>query len=76
MLGKIFHPTMEASAARELDENMLMVCAGVLHDLGWMTQQGMFDAAVERLRWLAENKQEAFLKACSTGLAACLDAKR
>lgn len=65
---KLFHPTMLDSTITELDADMLEKCALFLHDLGWLTQQGMFDGAVERLRWWAENKPDVFLKDCATRL--------
>ena len=75
-MEKLFHPTMKESTTTELDPNMLEKCALFLHDLGWLTQQGMFDSAVERLRWWVENKPEVFLMACATGLTVCLDSQR
>lgn len=73
-MEKVFHPTIKSSTVTEMNGNMLSICAGMLHDLGWLTQQGMFEEAVERLRWLAENKPEAFLMGCATGLTAVLGA--
>lgn len=49
---------------------MLEIAALFLHDLGWLTQQGNFDEAIERLRWWKENEPEAFLKALGNGFAA------
>lgn len=73
MTGKILHPTIHESVVNEIDTDMLEKCALFLHDLGWLTQQGMFDDAVDRLRWWAESKPEVFLTACATGLTVCLD---
>lgn len=72
MPEKLFHPTMENSTVEELDSEMLEKCAMFLHDLGWLTQQGMFDDAVDRLRWWAENAPEVFLRSCSNGLSVIL----
>lgn len=76
MTQKLFHPIIENSVVDDLDAEMLGISAMFLHDLGWLTQQGMFDEAVERLRFWAENAPEAFLMACSNGLSAILRAKQ
>lgn len=76
MADKLFHPVIHESVVTEVDTDMLEKCAMFLHDLGWLTQQGMFDCAVERLRWWAENKPEEFLKACATGLTLCLGTQK
>lgn len=74
MAEKVFHPTMEGSTVKELDHEMLGMCALFLHDLGWPTQQGMFDVSVERLRWWVENAPDVFFTACANGLTLILDA--
>lgn len=76
MENKLFHPTMQESMVSQINPDMLELCALILHDLGWPTQQGMVDKSVERLRWWVENKPEVFLKACATGLTVCLHAQK
>lgn len=73
-MEKVFHPTMETSKVSEIDPEMLWKCALFLHDLGWPTQQGMFDLSVKRLRWWVENSPDVFIMACATGLTVILDA--
>lgn len=73
-MKKLFHPTISNSTTEEISPETLELCAQFLHDLGWPTQQGMFDTSVERIRWWAENKPEDFLTACSTGLTVILRA--
>ena len=75
-MEKLFHPTIEGSKLCEPVPDVLEMAEIILHDLGWLTQQGLFDEAVARLRWLAENEPEGFLKACATGLKVCLDAQK
>ena len=38
---KLFHPTMEKSTVEEIDPEALDFSTWILHDLGWLTQQGM-----------------------------------
>lgn len=76
MTEKIFHATIENSTVEKLDPKELEFSAWILHDLGWLTQQGMLDEALSRIKWYAELDREAFLKACSNGLTAILDVLR
>lgn len=76
MAEKIFHATMESSTVETLDPKALEFSAWILHDLGWLTQQGMLEEALSRIKWYAELNQEAFLKACSNGLTVILNALR
>lgn len=76
MEKKLFHPTMKKSTVETLDPKALDFSAWILHDLGWLTQQGMLEEALNRIKWYAELNPEAFLKACSNGLTAVLDALR
>lgn len=76
MTEKIFHPAMAKSTVEKLDPEALEFSAWILHDLGWLTQQGMLEEAMSRIKWYAELNQEAFLKACSNGLTVILDALR
>lgn len=76
MTEKIFHATIGNSTVEKLDPAALDFAAWILHDLGWLTQQGMLEEAMSRIKWYAELNQEAFLKACSNGLTAVLDALR
>ena len=71
---KVFHPTIKDSRVQKLDPKQLELCARHLHDLGWLTQQGMFDRAVERLRWWVEKYPEDFVTSCANGLTLILDA--
>lgn len=73
---KLFHPTMKKSTVEKLDPDALEFSAWILHDLGWLTQQGMLEEALSRIKWYAELNQEAFLKACSNGLTVILNALR
>ena len=73
---KLFHPTMKKSTVEKLDPGALEFSAWILHDLGWLTQQGMLEEAMSRIKWYAELNQEAFLKACSNGLTVILNALR
>jgi hypothetical protein len=68
---KLFHPTIECSKLCEPVPDGVEMAEIILHDLGWLTQQGLFEEAVARLRWLAENKKTAFLRGCATGLSVC-----
>lgn len=74
MEEKLFHPTRGTSTVETLDREALDFSAWILHDLGWLTQQGMLEEALSRIKWYAELDQEAFLKACSNGLTAILNA--
>ena len=67
---KLFHPTMEKSTVEEIDLEALDFSTWILHDLGWLTQQGIGNAeeALSRIQYYAELDQEAFLKACANGL--------
>ena len=76
MAEKIFHATMESSTVETLDPKALEFSAWILHDLGWLTQQGMLEEALSRIKWYADLNQEAFLKACSNGLTVILNALR
>ena len=76
MTEKIFHATIGNSTVEKLDPDALEFSAWILHDLGWLTQQGMLEEAMSRIKWYAELNQEAFLKACANGLTAVLDALR
>lgn len=73
---KLFHPTMVKSTVEKLDPDALEFSAWILHDLGWLTQQGMLDEALSRIKWYAELDREAFLKSCSNGLTVILNALR
>lgn len=73
MTEKIFHATIENSTVEKLDPEALDFSAWILHDLGWLTQQGMVDEALSRIKWYAELDREAFLKFCANGLTAILD---
>lgn len=73
MAEKIFHATMESSTVETLDPNALDFSAWILHDLGWLTQQGMLEEALNRIEYYAELDREAFLKACSNGLTVILN---
>lgn len=76
MMEKIFHATIGNSTVEKLDPEALEFSAWILHDLGWLTQQGMLEEAMSRIKWYAELNQEAFLKSCANGLTAVLDALR
>lgn len=73
---KLFHPTMEKSTVEEIDLEALDFSAWILHDLGWLTQQGMLEEALSRIKHYAELDEEAFLKACANGLTVIRDALR
>lgn len=76
MAEKIFHATIKNSTVEKLDPEALEFSAWILHDLGWLTQQGMLEEAMSRIKWYAELDQEAFLKACSNGLTVILNGHR
>lgn len=76
MTEKIFHATIENSTVEKLDPEALEFSAWILHDLGWLTQQGMLEEALSRIKWYAELNPEAFLKACSNGLTVILNGHR
>lgn len=76
MTEKIFHATIGNSTVEKLDPEALDFSAWILHDLGWLTQQGMLEEALNRIKWYAELNQEAFLKACSNGLTVILNGHR
>lgn len=76
MKEKLFHPTMGKSTVETLDREALEFSAWILHDLGWLTQQGMLEKALSRIEWYVELDQEAFLKACANGLTVILNALR
>lgn len=73
---KLFHPTMVKSTVEEIDEEALDFSTWILHDLGWLTQQGMLEEALSRIQYYAEIDPEAFLKACANGLTVILNALR
>lgn len=73
---KLFHPTMVKSTVEKLDPEALEFSAWILHDLGWLTQQGMVDEALSQIEWYAKLDQEAFIKACANGLTVILNALR
>lgn len=73
---KLFHPTMEKSTVEEIDLEALDFSTWILHDLGWLTQQGMLEDALSRIKYYAELDEEAFLKACANGLTVILNALR
>ena len=74
--NKLFHPTMATSTVEEIDLEALDFSTWILHDLGWLTQQGMLEEALSRIQYYAELDQEAFLKACANGLTVILNALR
>lgn len=76
MMEKIFHATIGNSTVEKLDPEALEFSAWILHDLGWLTQQGMLEKALSRIKWYAELDQKEFIKACANGLTAVLDALR
>ena len=76
MTEKIFHATIENSTVEKLDPEALEFSAWILHDLGWLTQQGMLEEAMSRIKWYANLDQKEFIKACANGLTAVLDALR
>lgn len=73
---KLFHPTMAKSTVEEIDVEALDFSTWILHDLGWLTQQGMLEEALSRIQYYAELDPEAFLKACANGLTVILNALR
>lgn len=73
---KLFHPTIEGSKLCEPDSEALDMAEWILHSTGWLTQQGMFEEAVDRLRWLHDKMPDAFLKGCATGLSVCRNIRR
>lgn len=73
---KLFHPTIEGSKLCEPDSEALDMAEWILHSIGWLTQQGMFEEAVDRLRWLHNQMPDAFLKGCATGLSVCRNTRR
>lgn len=76
MTEKLFHPTMAKSTVEKLDPEALEFSAWILHDLGWLTQQGMLEEALSQIEWYAKLDQKEFIKACANGLTAVLDALR
>lgn len=46
MTEAIFHATIKNSTVEKLDPDALEFSAWILHDLGWLTQQGMVDEAL------------------------------
>lgn len=76
MEEKLFHPTMAKSTVEKFDPEALDFSAWILHDLGWLTQQGMVDEALSQIEFYAKLDREAFLKACSNGLTVILNALR
>ena len=56
MEEKLFHPTMAKSTVEKLDPEALEFSAWILHDLGWLTQQGMADEAMSQIEWYAKRK--------------------
>lgn len=76
MTEKIFHATIENSTVEKLDPDALEFSAWILHDLGWLTQQGMLEEALSQIEWYAKLGQKEFIKACANGLTAVLDALR
>ncbi len=76
MEKKIFHATIGSSTVEKLDSEALDFSAWILHDLGWLTQQGMLEEALNRIKFYAEVDRESFLKACSNGLTVILNALR
>lgn len=75
-MEKLFHPTIDGSKLCQPEPDAIEMAEIILHDLGWLTQQGLFDEAVARLRWMVENNKAAFLKGCATGLTVCLRAQK
>ena len=73
---KLFHPTMAKSTVEEIDLEALDFSAWFLHDLGWLTQQGMLEDALSRIKYYVELDEEAFLKACANGLTVIRNALR
>ena len=69
-MNKLFHPSIHVVRVQEIDPDMLEIAAVFLHDLGWLTQQGDFEGAVERLRWWKEKQPEVFLTALGNSFAA------
>lgn len=76
MTEEIFHATIGNCTVEKLDPAALDFSAWILHDLGWLTQQGMADEALSQIEWYAKLDKEAFIKACANGLTAVLDALR
>lgn len=76
MTEEIFHATIENSTVEKLDPAALDFAAWILHDLVWLTQQGMVDEALSQIEWYAKLDQKEFIKACANGLTAVLDALR
>lgn len=74
MAEKIFHPTRADSAVNDIDPELLDLAANFLHELGWFTQQGGIETALDRIRAWHDKLPDAFLKACSNGLTVILDA--
>ena len=76
MTEAIFHATIKNSTVEKLDPAALDFSAWILHDLVWLTQQGMVDEALSQIEWYAKLDQKEFIKACANGLTAVLDALR
>lgn len=72
-MEKLFHPSLKESKLCDPEPEMVEIAAVIFHDIGWLTQQGSFDEAMERLRWWVENEPEVFLKVCATGSRVCLN---
>lgn len=76
MTEQIFHATIGNCTVEKLDPAALDFSAWILHDLVWLTQQGMVDEALSQIEWYAKLDQKEFIKACANGLTAVLDALR
>lgn len=68
---KLFHPSVHIvrMEEKEIKPEDLELAAVILHELGWMTQQGAFENAVNNLRLISEQEPDGFLRACAAGLA-------
>ena len=68
---KLMHPSLDVIRVEGKDPEALSFAELILHDIGWLTQQGMAEYAASRISFLAKNCPKELILACANG-AACL----
>lgn len=70
---KLFHPTIEGSNLCVPESETVDFACVLLHTIGWFTQQGAEENAIDFLRKIICQDRQAVVKVCAAGLAVLLD---
>ena len=66
---KLLHPSVDVLRVDGTDKEALEFAMVLLHDLGWLTQQGGIGHALERMKLWHDHFPELFIRGCAHGAA-------